>query len=92
MKLTIGDFSEIIATIIDEYAHIGILFHRVTACGKPLGDIPLTREIEITCPLCIAEVEYRNTHPEARVKPFGTMAHLEVEEQKYLKGGWSDGL
>lgn len=78
MDLTVGDFSETLACFTpgdDRTTHIGRLFIRITACGKPLGDTVMSRTCRITCPECITEVRFRQSNPEACKKEFGDVTH-----------------
>jgi len=72
-------FSEILGcrTEDDDFVHLGALFVRLTACGKPLGDMFLS-DITITCPDCEAEIKHRAANPDARKKKFGVVTHKET--------------
>ncbi len=81
-KVTIKNlpaFSEILGCLgeEDDYTHLGAIFTNLTACGKPLGNLILSGDIHISCPVCIAEIKYRNEHPEVRRQELGIVTHLE---------------
>jgi len=71
------DLSSILGcfTKTDDFTHLGALFVRRTACGKPMGDTILSRDITINCPDCVAEIRYRSEHPEAARKEMGVVTH-----------------
>ena len=71
------DFSEILGCYRkeDKFTHLGKLFIRLTVCGKPMGDPILSRDVTVNCPECVAEMRYRNKHPEAAKKEFGVVTH-----------------
>lgn len=71
------DFSDILGCLSDDrkHVHIGQLFTRRTACGRPMGDTILSRDITVTCPDCVAEIKYRSEHVEAACKPMGMVTH-----------------
>jgi hypothetical protein len=71
------DFSSILGcfTVDDKYVHLGALFTRRTACGKPMGDTILSRDITVNCPGCVAETRYRSEHPEAAKEELGVVTH-----------------
>lgn len=75
------DFSPILGCTVggDEYSHIGMLFTRVTACGKPLKDTFLSRNVTVNCPECVAEIKYRAEHPEVASREMGVVTHKEVD-------------
>lgn len=77
MKMVVGDCSVFLGCLADNdgFIHIGALFVRMTACGKGLGDMLMSREVDITCPVCIKEIEYRSKHPEAKLKDMGILTH-----------------
>jgi hypothetical protein len=59
----------------DDFTHLGMLFERITACGGAMGDIFLSDEVIVTCPVCVAEIKYRRDHPEAAKQPMGVVTH-----------------
>ena|GEM_PF-3910193 len=71
------DFSPILGclTADEKYIHLGALFARITACGKPIGKTILSRDITVDCPECIAEMRYRSEHPEATKAELGVVTH-----------------
>ena len=72
------DFSEVVGCLEagqKKYMHLGGLFVRKTVCGKELGNILMSRDVTITCPDCIAEIEYRADYPEAAKKRMGVVTH-----------------
>lgn len=78
MDLTVGDFSETLGCYTpgdDKTIHLGRLFIRITACGKPLGITIISYKCRITCPECIAEIRFRMDNPEASKKDFGVVTH-----------------
>lgn len=76
-EVTLGDFPEILGCYAEDKnaVHLGQLFSRVTACGKPIGDTLMTKHFYITCKECVAELVYRNSHPSASKKPFGIVTN-----------------
>lgn len=77
-EASVGDFSELLGCLILgdlETIHLGQLFSRITACGKPMGDTLLSKHFYITCKECVAEIVYRDKNSEARQKPFGEVTH-----------------
>lgn len=79
MDLTVPDFSEILGCTSldnnDKSTHLGILFDRITACGKSMGDTFIGHTCRITCPECIAEVRFRQKNLEAAKNKFGVVTH-----------------
>ena len=75
------DFSEILGCLVedDNFTHLGQLFIRRTACGKPIGGTILSRNVDITCPTCIAEIRYRAEHPEAAREKMGVVTHKQAK-------------
>ena len=74
----IPDFSSILGCFTDPedgYTHLGRLFVRKTACGEAMGATILSREVTVTCPACVAEIEYRSEHPEAAQRDLGIVTH-----------------
>ncbi len=80
----INDLSETVRCFVAEEdeagqdgkkVHLGRLFSRITACGKPIGDIIGSREVTVDCPECVAEIIYRMQHPETKDKDFGVVTH-----------------
>lgn len=73
----LSDFSSILGCLAagDNYIHLGALFVRRTACGKPMGDTILSRDVTINCPDCVAETKYRAKHPEAAREQLGVVTH-----------------
>ncbi len=69
-------FSEILGcgTKSDDFIHLGALFVRLTACGKPMGDIILG-DVEITCLDCEAEIKHRQENPNTKKAKFGVVTH-----------------
>lgn len=59
----------------DEHIHLGMLFKRVTACGKDMGEILLADEVTINCPDCVTEINHRKAHPDAAKQEFGVVTH-----------------
>lgn len=76
------DFSPLLGCYDDkkEFIHLGQLVNRTTACGGCMGDILLSRSFTITCPECIAELEYRSKHKLAATRSFGVVAHKKEKE------------
>lgn len=77
------DFSGILGclgTDKKKYTHLGALFVRKTACGKPMRDTLLSRDVTVTCPGCIAEIKYRADHPEAAKEEMGIVTHKREEK------------
>jgi len=77
MTLHAGDFSEILGSTVseDSYTHLGVLFSRITACGRPTKDFIMSRESKITCPECIAETRHRQNNPSSCREPFGVVTY-----------------
>lgn len=74
MDIIVGEFSSKLGcmSVPDTgIVHVGVLFDRITACGQPLGDTILSREITVTCQECIEEYIHRDEHPETKSKAFG---------------------
>ena len=60
----------------DTSVHLGMLFERITACGRPMeGDILLADDVVVTCQDCVAEIIYRSKHSEAATHSFGVVTH-----------------
>ena len=79
------DFSSILGCLsLDEtHIHLGALFVRRTVCGKPMGTTLLSRDVTVSCPECVAELKYRNEHPEAAKEDLGVVTHKrKVEGEK----------
>jgi len=83
ITFVVPDFSETVGCLIEgqneQLVHLGILFERITACGRTMGKVILGREVTINCPECVAEIRYRRQHPEERNRDFGVVTHKHPE-------------
>lgn len=75
--INLPDFSSIVGCTIsgDNFTHLGIMFQRITSCGKPLGSVIMSRDVDVDCPECMAELRYRADHPDAAREQFGVVTH-----------------
>lgn len=78
ITLQIPDLSPVLGCFVsgdDSTRHVGLVFKRITACGRAMGDALITSTITVTCPDCLAEMRYREKHPEAARQQFGVVTH-----------------
>jgi hypothetical protein len=78
ITLRLPDFSPVLGCSVngdDPTCHVGLVFKRITACGRAMGDVLITSTITVTCPDCLAEMRYRKKHPEAARQQFGVVTH-----------------
>ncbi len=56
---------------------IGSVPDEITACGRSMKIMItlMSSTVNVNCPGCIAEFEYRGDHPEAKKQPFGVVTH-----------------
>jgi hypothetical protein len=82
MTMRVGGFSDILGCFSGdkEIVHVGQLFSRITACGKPMEDTILSKDFTVTCQGCIDEAIYRSNHPKAARKPMGEVMHKGHQE------------
>ena len=59
----------------DGFVHIGMLFMRITACGRRMGNILMSDDMIINCPECVAEMKYRKEHPDAAKQDLSVVTH-----------------
>lgn len=78
--IKIGSLSIILGAIVADgngYNHIASVTERKTACGEIPENYLLSSDFYLNCPNCLAEIQYRHDHKEARAEELGVVTRIE---------------